>query len=442
MTLILTGFAVLLIMIMIFRIPIAFSMGVVGFFGFAVLNGLAWDNIDSFHWKIPLSMASNRIIATAQDYGLSIIPLFILMGNLITRSGLSKELYNASYAFLCHRKGGLAMATIVACGGFSAVSGSSLATAATMAKVSMPPMRKYGYSDALATASIAAGGTLGILIPPSVMLIVYGLLTETSIRELFAAGLIPGILGIVLYLGAVKYTVWRDPKAGPSAERMNWSERLHALKGVRDILGLFILVMGGIYLGVFTPTEAAGIGAGGAFIIALLRRSLSLSSLFKTLADSARTSATLFVIIIGALIFSDFINRAGLPSMMVDFVLSMDVAPIMVIFVILMIYIILGMVLESFSMLLLTIPVFFPIVAELGYSLVWFGIVAVIVVEISLITPPVGMNVFVLSSIIKDVRTGTIFKGVLPFWIADILRLLIVVVLVPLSLWLPSLIYD
>ncbi|WP_191601598.1 TRAP transporter large permease [Marinomonas algicola] len=442
MTLILISFAVLLIMIMLLRIPIAFAMAVVGFFGFAILSGLTWENIGDFRWSIPLSMASNRIIDTAQDYGLSIIPLFILMGNLITRSGLSKQLYTASYAFLCHKKGGLAMATIAACGGFSAVSGSSLATAATMAKVAMPPMRKYGYSDALATASIASGGTLGILIPPSVMLIVYGLLTETSIRELFAAGLIPGILGVFLYLGAVKYVVWRDPNAGPSAEAMSWSERWHALKGVRDILGLFMLVMGGIYLGIFTPTEAAGIGAGGALIIALLRRSLSLSTLFKTLADSARTSATLFVIIIGALIFSDFINRAGLPAMMVDFVLSLNVAPILVIFVILMIYIILGMVLESFSMLLLTIPVFFPIVSELGYSLVWFGIVAVIVVEISLITPPVGMNVFVLSSIIKDVKTGTIFKGILPFWTADIIRLLLVVLIVQLSTWLPNMMYK
>lgn len=442
MTVVLIGFAILLLMILLLRVPIAFAMGMVGFFGFAVLSGLTWDNFGSFRWTIPLSMAANRIVDTTQDYGLSIIPLFILMGNLITRSGLSRELYNASYAFLGHKKGGLAMATVAACGGFSAVCGSSLATAATMAKVAMPPMRQYGYSDSLATASIAAGGTLGILIPPSVMLIIYGLLTETSIRALFAAGLIPGILGIFLYLGAVKYTVWRDPSAGPAGTPMSWPERIRALMKVRDILGLFILVMGGIYLGIFTPTEAAGIGAGGAFIIALLRRSLSWSSLFKTLAESARTSATLFAIIIGALIFSDFINRAGLPSMMVDFVRSLDVAPILVILVILSIYIVLGMVLESLSMLLLTIPVFFPIVAELGYSLVWFGIVAVIVVEISLITPPVGMNVFVLSGILKDIRTGTIFKGILPFWAADMLRLALVVAFAQISLWLPNLLYK
>ncbi|KAA0911420.1 TRAP transporter large permease [Pusillimonas sp. ANT_WB101] len=441
MTIVLVGFAVLLLMILVFRVPIAFAMGVVGFFGFAVLNGLTWDNFGNFRWVIPLSMSANRIVDTVQDYALSIIPLFILMGNLVTRSGLSQELYNASYAFLGHKKGGLAMATVVACGGFSAVCGSSLATAATMSKVAMPPMRKYGYADSLATASIAAGGTLGILIPPSVILIIYGLLTETSIRELFAAGLIPGILGIFLYLGAVKYTVWRNPKTGPAGSAMNWRERIRALIQVRDILGLFIVVMGGIYLGIFTPTEAAGIGAGGSFIIALLRRSLTWTTLFQTLAESARTSATLFAIIIGALIFSDFINRAGLPSMMVAFVQSLDVSPMVVIIMILGIYIVLGMVLESLSMLLLTIPVFFPIVAELGYSLVWFGIVAVVVTEISLITPPVGMNVFVLSSVLKDIRTGTIFKGILPFWAADMVRLALIVAFAQISLWLPNLLY-
>lgn len=442
MTVIIVGFSILLLMILVLRVPIAFAMGIVGFFGFAVLNGLTWNNFDSFRWTIPLSMAANRIVDTTQDYGLSIIPLFILMGNLITRSGLSRELYNASYAFLGHKKGGLAMATVAACGGFSAVCGSSLATAATMAKVAMPPMRQYGYSDALATASIAAGGTLGILIPPSIMLIIYGLLTETSIKSLFAAGLIPGVLGIFLYMGAVKYTVWRNPSAGPAGTAMSWNERINALMGVRDILGLFVLVMGGIYLGIFTPTEAAGIGACGAFVISLLRRSLSWSSLFKTLSESALTSATLFAIIIGALIFSDFINRAGLPNIMVDFVHSLDVAPILVILVILGIYIILGMILESLSMLLLTIPVFFPIVADLGYSLVWFGIVAVIVVEISLITPPVGMNVFVLSSVLKDIRTATIFKGIFPFWVADMIRLALVVAFVQISLWLPNILYN
>ena len=441
MSVVLIGFAVLLLLIIVVRMPIAFAMGLVGFFGFAFLSGLELSNLSDFRWTGPLSMASNRVIDTVQDYGLSVIPLFILMGNLVTRSGLSHELYAVSNAFLGHRKGGLSMATVVACGGFSAICGSSLATSATMSKVAMPPMRKYGYADSLATASIAAGGTLGILIPPSVILVIYGLLTESSIRELFAAGFIPGILGIILYLVAVRYVVWRDPSAGPAGEKTEWPERLQTMKGVWGVLLLFTIVMGGIYLGIFTPTEAAGIGAGGAFLITLFRGRMTLRNLFETLADTARTSAMLFAVVIGALIFSDFINRAGLPDMLLNLVTSLDVAPIVVILAILGIYIVLGMVFESLSMMLLTVPVFYPLVASLGYDLVWFGIVVVVVTEISLITPPVGMNVFVLSAVLRDVKTGTIFKGVTPFWAADIVRLALIVFVAQIALFLPELLY-
>ncbi|SNC67571.1 TRAP transporter, DctM subunit [Marinobacter sp. es.048] len=442
MTVVLTGFAVLLFMIVVLRVPIAFAMGLVGFFGFAFLMGLDLNNVMDFRWRGALSMASNRVIDTVQNYGLSVIPLFVLMGNLVTRSGLAQELYQVSNAFLGHRKGGLSMATVVACGGFSAICGSSLATSATMGKVAMPPMRKYGYADSLATASIAAGGTLGILIPPSVILIIYGLLTESSIRELFAAGFIPGIVGMLMYMVAVRYVVWRDPSAGPAGEKAEWPERLRALKDVWGVLLLFTVVMGGIYLGVFTPTEAAGIGAGGAFIIALARRSLTVATLFETLTDTARTSAMLFAVVIGALIFSDFINRAGLPDMLLGFVTGLDVAPIFVILAILAIYIVLGMVFESLSMILLTVPVFYPLVESMGFDLVWFGIVVVVVTEISLITPPVGMNVFVLSAVLRDVKTGTIFKGVTPFWCADIVRLALIVFVAQIALFLPELLYH
>ncbi|MDX1318649.1 MAG: TRAP transporter large permease [Oceanospirillum sp.] len=441
MTVALIGFAILLALIVIVRIPIAFAMGFVGFFGFAYLQGLGFDNLFDFRWTGAMSMAANRVIDTAQEYGLSVIPLFILMGNLVTKSGLSQELYQASYAFLGHRKGGLSMATVVACGGFSAICGSSLATSATMAKVAMPPMRKFGYSDSLATASIAAGGTLGILIPPSVILVIYGLLTESSIRELFAAGFIPGLLGIILYLAAVRYTVWRNPEAGPPGEKMSWSERFAALKGVWGVLVLFTIVMGGIYLGVFTPTVAAGIGAGGAFVIALARRSLTLGSLFHAMTDTGRTTAMLFGVLIGALVFSDFINRAGLPDALLDFVTSLDVSPMGVILVILAIYIVLGMVFESLSMMLLTVPIFYPLVQSLGFDLVWFGIVVVVVTEISLITPPVGMNVFVLSAVLRDVKPGTIFKGVTPFWMADIVRLALITFIAQIALFLPEMLY-
>lgn len=436
-----TGFAILLFIIVVVRVPIAFAMGLVGFFGFAYMQGLTFDNIMEFRWNGALSMASKRVIDTAQEYSLSVIPLFILMGNLVTKSGLSQELYRASNAFLGHKKGGLSMATVVACGGFSAICGSSLATSATMAKVAMPQMRKYGYADSLATASIAAGGSLGILIPPSVILVIYGLLTETSIRELFAAGFIPGILGILLYLVAVRYVVWRNPSAGPCGEKFTWPERLQALNGIWGVLTLFTIVMGGIYLGIFTPTEAAGIGAGGAFVIALYRKSLNFSVLFDVLTDTARTSAMLFSVVIGALIFSNFINRAGLPADLLALVQSLDVTPMVVILIILAIYIVLGMVFESLSMLLLTVPIFFPLVQSLGFDLVWFGIVIVVVTEISLITPPVGMNVFVLSAVIRDVKASTIFKGVTPFWCADIFRLALVTLFTSISLFLPELLY-
>ena len=434
----LLGFAALLILVFL-RLPIAFAMGLVGFVGFGVLTG----------WTPSLAMVGTLVADTALDYGLSVVPMFILMGNFVAKAGLSTELYHASHSFLGHRRGGLAMATIAACGGFSAICGSSLATAATMSKVAMPPMRAYGYADSLATASIAAGGTLGILIPPSVILVIYGLMTETSIRELFAAGFIPGLIGICFYLVAVQYVVWRRPADGPRAERMGWPERWAALGGVWGTLLLFGLVMGGIYGGVFTPTEAAGVGAGGAFVIALSRRALTWRTLFEVLTDSARTTALLFIVLIGALIFSNFVNRAGLPDGLLALVTGFDLSPLMVIVVILVIYIVLGCVFESLSMLLLTIPIFFPVVQGLGYAglgqeeiLVWFGIIAVVVTEISLITPPVGLNVFVLSGVLRDVSTATVFKGVTPFWCVDIVRLALLVGLPWLSLTLPRLFYH
>jgi tripartite ATP-independent transporter DctM subunit len=422
------------VVLVFLRLPIALAMGVVGYVGFAGL--IDWN------WNAALNMAAHRLIDTAQDYGLSVLPLFILMGTFVSRAGLSHELYAASNAFLGHRRGGLAMATVVACGGFSAICGSSLATAATMAKVAMPPMRRYGYSDDLAAASIAAGGTLGILIPPSVILVIYGLLTESSIRELFAAGFLPGVVGVLGYMVAVQFVVWRNPAKGPRGEPTAWPDRWRALRGVWGTLALFVVVMGGIYVGAFTPTEAAGIGAAGAFVIALSRRTLSWPALVGVLSDAARTTASLFLVLIGALIFSNFVNRAGLPDALREVVTAASLDPMAVIVMILLVYILLGCVFESLSMLLLTVPIFFPLVQQLGFDLVWFGIVVVVVTEISLITPPVGLNVFVLSGVLHDVRTGTIFRGVTPFWCVDIVRLLLLVFVPALSLWLPQLLYH
>lgn len=423
------------------RVPIALAMGLVGFFGFAYERGMTPANALDFNWGIPLSAVAGTLLDTATQYSLSVIPLFLLMGNLIARAEVARKLYDASNAFLGHRPGGLAAATIVACGGFSAICGSSLATAATMSKVAVPAMRRYGYHDSLSTAAVAAGGTLGILIPPSVILVIYGLLTQTSIRELFAAGFIPGVVGVLFYLGAVRYVVWRRPKSGPAGERTPWRARLRALSEARGALGLFIMVMGGIYAGVFTPTEAAGMGAAGAFLLALLSHRADFAAMLNALRDAARVSAMLFSLLIGALIFSLFVNRAGMPDELVAFIRALDAPPLVVMAVMMAIYIVLGMVFESLSMLLLTVPVFFPVVVALGYDPVWFGVIAVAVTEISLITPPVGLNVFVLASSLGDVKTSDIFRGVTPFWIADILRLTALILLPALSLAMPIWLY-
>lgn len=328
------------------------------------------------------------------------------------------------------------MASIVACGGFSAVCGSSLATAATMSKVAMPSMRKAGYADSLASGSIAAGGTLGILIPPSVILIIYGLITEANIGHLFIAGIIPGILGVLFYLLAVYITVLIRPEIAPmNKDLAPLSARDR--NGVLSVVGLFVVIMGGIYGGFFTPTEAAGIGTATAFLIALFMRGLTVETFFQACIESARTTAMIFAIIIGAEVFSNFVNFAGLPYELLDWVTSMNASPYTVLFGIVLIYIVLGAVLESLSMILLTVPVFYPMITELDfgsgllsdpdYVLIWFGIIVVVVTEISLISPPIGLNVFVLRSVLPDVSLRTIFAGVLPFWIADIARLALLI---------------
>ena len=443
MTAALIGFALVLVLVLC-RVPIVFAMGVVGTLGFAYeRGGSIWDDRGL---SAAMSMVGRQITDTAQDYGLSVVPLFILMGLFVNKGGMAKELYNVSAAFLGHLRGGIAMATVAACGGFSAICGSSLATAATMSKVAMPQMRRYGYSDELSTASIAAGGTLGILIPPSVILVIYGLLTETSIGKLFMAGIIPGAIGILFYLLAVRWTVWRKPDAGPAGDRMPWRQRLHALRDVWAVLLLFVLVIGGLY-GLFdvpplnlafSPTEAAGMGAMGAFLIALARGGLTVAGTLEVLRETALTTSALFAVLIGAQIFSNFVNLAGLPEALIALVTAWDIAPFTVILMILAIYIILGCVFESLSMLLLTVPIFFPLVTSLGYDPIWFGIVVVVVTEISLITPPVGLNVFILRGVVGDVTTGTIFRGVTPFWVADIFRLALIVAVPWLVLVLPN----
>jgi len=431
----LLGFAALMVLILA-RIPLGIAMGIVGVVGFALVQQMTYDNPRG--WNTALNMIASTAFDTGLAYGLSVVPLFLLMGNLITESGMSKELYRAANAFLGHFKGGLALATVVSCGAFSAVCGSSMATAATMSRVAMPSMREYKYADSLATGAIAAGGTLGILIPPSVILVIYGLMTESDIGKLFIAGLLPGLIGVILYMLAVVFAVRLKPEIGPAGKRSTWKERLLSMKGIWGINLIFIIVMGGIYAGIFTPTEAAGIGASGAFLIALFSGKLSFKMFQRSLSNAARTTAMLFFLVIGAVIFSNFINLTGMPMMLKDWVVESGFSPLMVILILVGVYLLLGCVLESMSMILLTVPVFYPMVEAMGMDLIWFGILVVVVTEISLITPPVGMNVFVLRGVIPDVKLSTIFRGVTPFWIADIVRLALIIAIPSLSLMLPN----
>jgi tripartite ATP-independent transporter DctM subunit len=410
-------------------LPIGFGMGLVGFLGYAFLIGPG-----------PASLRLGQItFETGLSYALSVLPLFILMGNFINRAGLSKELFDAANAFVGHWRGGLAMATIVACGGFSAVCGSSLATAATMAKIAIPSMRQYGYDDRLATGSVAAGGTLGILIPPSTILVIYGIITETDIGKLFAAGILPGVLGICLYMVAIAVITGVNPALGPPGAQVSMAERLQALKGVWGVIALFALVMGGIYFGVFTPTEAAGVGASGAFLFALARGKMSLAVLRDVLIESACTTTVLLTILIGALVFTDFINVSGTPRMVVELIESLEVPSYVVMSGILAMYLVLGCLMDGLAMMLLTVPILFPIVAKLGFDLIWFGIIVVVVLEIGLLTPPIGLNVFVLRSILPEVGATTIFRGIVPFFVVDLIRLTILVLFPAFVLLLPNL---
>jgi C4-dicarboxylate transporter DctM subunit len=441
MTTSLIAFAILLALCFL-RVPIAFAMVTIGFGGFAMMRG----------FDAAFSQLAQTTFATGITYELSVVPLFVLMGNFITSARLSEDLYSAANAFLGHRKGGLAMATVVACGGFASVCGSSLATAATMAKVAMPSMRKFGYADSLAAGSIAAGGTLGILIPPSVLMVIYGILTESDIGQLFVAGVLPGVLAVFLYTMAVQWVVQRRPEMGPPGERTSWRQRWRLLLGVWGVVLLFLLIMVGIYGGIFTPTEAAGIGAAGAFLFSLYRRQLTWTRLYRVLLESAATTAMLFMVLIGAYLFSDFLAQAGFADKLRDFLAGLDIGPWGILVAMLMVYLLLGCVLESLSMVVLTVPVFVPLVASLGFDqvlgvdqktvLIWFGILLVVMVEISLLTPPVGLNVFVLRSVMPDVPTGTIFRGVVPFYALDIVRISLLVAFPVISLALPSTMPD
>jgi C4-dicarboxylate transporter, DctM subunit len=427
MILSLIGLAILFV-ICFLGVPLGYGMLIIGTVGFAYLRG-----------PVPaMEMAGQHIVDLSMNYNFSTLPLFILMGAFVHRAKLSDDLYEAANAWLSHWRGGLAMTTIAACAGFSAVSGSSLATAATMSKVAMPPMRKFKYHDSLATGSIAAGGTLGILIPPSVPMVIYGILTNADIGKLFMAGILPGLLLVVLFIGSIAVLTALRPDFGPRGPRSYWKARWIALGRVWGILVLFTIVLGGIYLGIFTPTEAAGIGAAGAMFFAWLRGHMTFSVLTGALVECGLTTAMIFVVAFGAVAFSNFVAMAGLTGALVDGIIAMNLSPLGVVLMICLIYLVMGSVFDSLSMMLLTIPVFAAILNSMGVDLIWFGIVAIIVIELGLITPPIGMNVFVVKSVVKDVELWTIFAGVWPFVTAGLVALGLVIAFPEIALWLPS----
>jgi tripartite ATP-independent transporter DctM subunit len=421
----LVGFVAFLLLAA-FRIPLAFAMTIVGFLGFA--------------YKVNLSAAAAMVgqitFETGLSYTLSVIPLFILMGNFVVRANLAAELYHAAYMFLGHRRGGLAMATVVACGVFGAICGSAIATTATFTKVAFGPMRRFGYKNYLSAGVIATGGTLGILIPPSIMFIIYGIMTDTSIGHLFVAGILPGVIATFALCTAVWLIVLRDPDAGPPGESQPWSARLASLSPVWPILLLFVSVIGGIYGGVFTTTEGAGIGAAGAFLIALSRRTITLRVLGEVLIESVRITSMLFMVLIGAFIFSNFINFTSMPADLTAYITRFVDHPLLVIMGICVVYIVLGTAMEELSMVALTVPLFFPVVKSIGYDPIWFGVVVVMICQVGLTTPPIGMNVFVVKNLVPELSLSEAFRGTWPFNFALVAVLVLIIFFPEIALYL------
>lgn len=435
------------------RFPVALSMILAGFAGtiFATANrmiglgvpaDMAWDRGVS----TALSNLSGETFEAASNFNLVIIPLFVLMGNLAGVSGMSSDLFTAAYRWMGHFRGGLASATIAACAGFAALSGSSLAAAMTMGRVALPEMKRFGYSDSLATGSVAAGGTLGFLIPPSGGMIIYAILTEQSIARLFLAGVIPGILMTLLFIAAAYLVTLKRPEAGPPGEPATWKARKEATIAALPFVMVVGLTVGGMYTGFLTPVEAASVGALLTGLVALWRRSLGLAAIRAVILRTIKASATVFLILIGAYIFIPFMSLSELPEQLVTVMTSLPIGDYGVLLIILLIYIVLGMFLDSIAMMVLTIPVVLPIVAslELGFDpsmedlkLVWFGILLVVTLEMGLISPPVGLNVFVVKAIAPGVPLGQIFRGIWPFWFAMALMLLILVLFPKIAIFLP-----
>jgi C4-dicarboxylate transporter, DctM subunit len=421
------GFGALFVL-MLLRVPIGMAMGLVGVTGFAYLSGSG----------PALKIVGHTSMRTVTDWNFAVVPLFLLMGAFATTSGMSRELFRAANAFLGHLKGGLGIATIAACGGFAAICGSSVATAATFSKVAYPEMRRYDYPQSFATGVIAAGGTLGIMIPPSTVLAVYGLITDQDVGKLFIAGIIPGLLAVAMYMVTISLIGLARPDHRPAGPRSTWQERFTALRDIWATLLLFVFVIGGLYGGLFTATEAAGMGAGGAFLIGVARGRLRGPDILRALLETTRTTAAVFTILIGAILFGYFLTITQTPQKVTEFLTGLGLGSYGVLTLILLMYLVLGCLMDALAMIILTVPIIFPVIKQLGFDPIWFGVIIVMTVELGLIHPPVGMNIFVIKSVIDDVKISTIFYGVLPFIVTDLLRLAILVAFPILATFLPS----
>jgi tripartite ATP-independent transporter DctM subunit len=414
--------------LMLLRVPIGMAMGLVGVAGFGYLTSAG----------PALKIVGHTTMRTVTDFNYAVVPLFLLMGAFATTSGMSRELFRAANSFIGHLRGGLGIATILACGGFAAICGSSVATAATFSRVAYPEMRRFKYPESFATGVIAAGGTLGIMIPPSTVLAIYGIITEQDIGKLFVAGVIPGILAVLMYAGTVSLIGYLRPGFLPKGPKASWSERIDSMKGVWATLLLFAFVIGGLYGGIFTATEAAGAGAGGAFLIGLVRGRLSGPEILRCLLETTRTTAAVFTILIGALLFGYFLTITQTPQKVTEFLTGLGIGNYGVLGLILLMYLLLGCLMDALAMIILTVPIIFPVIKQMGFDPIWFGVIVVMTVELGLIHPPVGMNIFVIKSVLEDVKISTIFAGVIPFIITDLIRLAILVAFPILATWLPS----
>lgn len=425
----LTGI-ILLLLLMFINMPVGFAMGFVGLIGYCyIVNSNAGLYILSFEMWSAFS-----------SYSLTVIPLFILMGQIAYYSGISKRLYDAAYMWIGHKRGGLAMATVGACAGFSTISGSTNATAATMAAVTIPEMKRFGYDMKLATGTVAAAGSLGILIPPSVIFIIYGILTEQSIGKLFAAGIIPGIILSILFILSIYITVLRKPELAPAGKKVSFKECLASFFGVIETVIIFALIMTGIFMGFFTPTEAAGVGAFLVLVVALIQKKISWKDFIASLSDTTKISCMIMVIVAGAMVFGKFMAVSQIPSNLAGWVAGLNVSKYAVLTLILLVYFFGGCFMDSLAMIMLTIPIFYPLIISLGFDPIWFGVIVVIMTEIGVITPPVGINVYVVQAFAKDVPLEDIFAGVIPMLIAMLVCAFLLVVFPDLTTFLPNLI--